>query len=68
MIRTLALVASFSLITALPMACSTAPKTEADRRVLASEVQAAILKAKEKNPNMSKHFGDCYAYVVIPNV
>lgn len=68
MIRTLALVTSFSLIALLPVACSTAPKTAADRKVLSSEVQTAITKAKEKNPNMSKHFGTCYAYAVIPNV
>jgi lipid-binding SYLF domain-containing protein len=68
MLRSIAIVGSLALVAALPAACSTAPKTEADRKILSSEVQTAITKAKEKNPNMSKHFGTAYAYVVIPNV
>lgn len=67
-LKPLALVGSLALLAALPAACSTAPTTEADRTVLASDVQAAITRAKEKNPNMSKHFTDSYAYAVIPNV
>lgn len=68
MLKTIALIGSFALVATMPVACSTAPKTEADREVLSSEVQTAIVTAKSKNPNMSKHFGTCYAYAVIPNV
>jgi len=68
MLKTIALASTIVLAAALPVACSTAPKSEADRKVLASEVQTSVTKAKEKNPNMSKHFGTAYAYAVIPNV
>ncbi|MFO0782836.1 MAG: hypothetical protein U0636_04045 [Phycisphaerales bacterium] len=49
-------------------ACQTVPRTETDRKTLATEVQTAISDAKANNPKVAGHFKDCYAYAVLPKV
>lgn len=52
----------------LTAACSTAPRTEAQRTALRQDVQGAIAAFTDRDPSMQELFDDSYAYAVFPSV
>ncbi len=55
-------------ILAAAPACSTAPKTTAERRVLSTDTNAFVARAKETDPSLAKFFDNCVGFAVIPEI
>ena len=48
--------------------CSTAPKTEVDRRTLEHEAEQTIARFKEEDPSMQARFDEAVGWAVFPTV
>ncbi|MFO0894323.1 MAG: lipid-binding SYLF domain-containing protein [Phycisphaerales bacterium] len=65
---TSALVLALAAVPFALQACSTVPKGDEQKQVLNAETQAAELRAKSKDPSLSRFFDSSYAYAVFPDV
>lgn len=48
--------------------CATAPKSESERRVLSSDTQAFLARARELDPSLSRFFDGAVGYAAIPEI
>jgi lipid-binding SYLF domain-containing protein len=49
-------------------ACSTAPKSEAERTALQVDATSFLTQARETDPTLSRFFGNCAGYAVFPSI
>ena len=49
-------------------ACSTAPKSEAQRSALQSDTQAFLARARATDATLGRFFNDCTGYAVFPSI
>lgn len=68
MTRTVSLAATLILMSMLLGACSTIPKTAADRQALRDEAQFTINEFQRRDPSMTELFETSYGYAVFPTV
>ncbi len=67
--RTIALVCALAVVGATCLGgCSTAPKSQAARENLSSQVQTTIQTAKSTDPGLQKFFDTAAGYAVFPSV
>ncbi len=66
--RSIGLSLSLTVLASSLPSCGTAPKTAADRRVLAADVNAFIVGLKETDPTIAKYFDSAAGYAVYPSI
>jgi lipid-binding SYLF domain-containing protein len=56
------------LVLPVGVACNTAPKTEAKREALASNIESTLASMKAEDPSLDSFLDNAYGYVVFPEV